>query len=121
MTVKSDTWIREKSTLPLYVLTISVLNDHKGLMGYEEKYSTQSAEELNAIIAQGTIDNSSGNGKVVTSYRELYKEEKDNFKPLISPFVDRKTSQLENGKKVPSFGLSSYGLGWLLSFWEFLF
>ena len=111
MSVKPDSWIRAKSTLPKFILTSRMPMNGKGNSRIVESASHLTETELEALIVDASLL------KLVSepvwpqpiSYRELTQEEKDNFKPLISPFVEKKTNHLASGKKVPSFGLSSYG------------
>lgn len=107
--LKSDNWIQKKSTLPTFVLQkqdLPIQEDPSVEVHKYDVFTNLSSEDIDKLIVLGQT---SLIGNIVIGYRELTQEEKLFLKPLIYPFVGKKTSTLENGQKVPSFGLSSYG------------
>ena len=122
MSIKSDKWITRQCTEPKHVTVgerdmtdLSVLRARE-VDSFSYETSDKLAAELNALEAGG-VRSSLG----LRRYRNLTQQERDSFKPMISPFCqtqvrtkerpDHDPRNFENpiSEKIISYGLSSYG------------
>ncbi len=117
MSILADHQIRQLCTVPSFVITTNVpqpvINGNYVYPKEVESFTYASENVLKEEIKQvyssinGLFDKKHLIG--ITDYRLLTQEEKDNFKPMISPFVDGQVRVDEQGNKVISYGLSSSG------------
>lgn len=117
MTILADHEIRELCTTPTFVIKTNLpqpITNGKYIYPKEVESFTYASEDLLKEEIKNTY--SGINGLIdkkqligITDYRPLTQEEKDNFKPMISPFVDGQVRVDEKGNKVISYGLGSYG------------
>ena len=115
MTILCDSQIKELCTLPTFVITTNVPQPSRGfaftLPKPVESFSYLSEDEIKASIA-ANFSNGMSRTEMITGivdYRLLTEEEINNFKPMISPFVNGQVRVDDNGNKVISYGLSSFG------------
>ena len=93
MTLLADSQIRNLCTPPNFVITTNVPgnNPNHGVYNFPSQIETFSYLTENEIKFKIRMSNAALHGQNtigVVSYRSLTKEELDNFKPMISPFVD---------------------------------
>ena len=99
MSIKSDRWITGQSVMPTHV-------DNNGKYHHIDETTSAGAEFLKIGFIVGL--------------RELTEEEKDNWKPMIEPFVSKQIRKklvkhvgMEDGERAEeaeiSYGVSSYG------------
>lgn len=117
MTILADNQIKQLSTLPTFVITTNVPQPSRGfaftLPMPVESFSYLSEDEIKEKLELIKSDFSGLNNKErtfgIVDYRPLTQEEIDNFKPMISPYSEVSVKHTESGKKIPSWGSSSYG------------
>lgn len=103
--IKSDNWLRCQSEKPTHVI-------HRALGGVEYA-SAPFSRAQSAIMATQDLMQGINNSNVAGNFhfdtmRPITEEELANWKPMIEPFTNRCVRE-EEGKKIISYGLSSYG------------
>lgn len=105
MTIKSDKWIKKMCNPPIGMVLFRS-RDGRGSLHFRRWYYAHTKEvfsngESTILIESKTFEEGIYNlKKRIIGIPE--------WKPMITPFVDRGVSE-ENGKKVLSYGLTSYG------------
>lgn len=95
MSIKSDKWIRKMSAMPSYAL---FKEGHLvKVLGSDEALYISKQIELGLIREPYSI--SEATPEIISKF---------NFKPMIAPFENNQVREVD-GKKVISYGLSSYG------------
>jgi len=115
MSILADHQIRQLCTLPTFVIQTNIPQQSNGGMSFIlprpfGSFSYLSEEEIKEQISNNLKnhqDKAFASG--IVDYRPLTQEEKDSFKPMISPFMDKQVRIDEQGNKVISYGLGSYG------------
>ncbi len=117
MSILADHQIRQLCTTPTFVITTNLPQPiTNGSFIYPkavESFTYASEEVIKGEMKKsiegvmGLIDKKQLIG--IIDYRPLTQEEKDNFKPMISPFIDGQVRVDEQGNKVISYGNSSFG------------
>lgn len=119
MSILADHQIRQLCTLPTFVITTNIPRSTSlGIYNYPkpvDSFSYLSENEIKAEITK--VRSHYNNGMLIdekilvgiVKYRPLTQEEKDSFKPMISPYSEVSVKVSEDGKKIPSWGSSSYG------------
>ena len=117
MTIMSDKWIKSKSTNATHCLTMIIGRTYRDIYINEEnsKYKCGfSFEEIYKISNETTQEKLHSLSKhfkampLIAEFRELNESERRKHS-LINPFINQSFSIHEDGTKVPSYGLSSYG------------
>lgn len=115
MTILCDSEIKELCTLPTFMVLTNIPQSNSGGFSFVlpksfGSFSYLTEEEIQKEIAKNLTNHQD---KVFASgivdYRHLTQEEIDGFKPMISPYSDISVNMTDNGKKIPSWGSSSYG------------
>lgn len=112
MSILSDIEIEELCTIPKFAVTSMVPSRpsprHDVYMLPQEVITYEHLSEETLKMA---IRNNQHSDVGVKSYRELTDEEKNTFadKAMLSPFVAHQVRVDENGNKLISYGLSSFG------------
>jgi dCTP deaminase len=134
MTIRPDHWIREKCTMPTFVIsqTLPIYDKKNSLKLTYKKLDTfvhLTEEEAKNIVdgsnySPTSISIPSADGSNVNpyaaSYRQLTDEEKAAFEPMIAPFTNGQvryvsdpfpssTGEDDSPRKIVSYGLSSFG------------
>ena len=103
MTAMSDIWIKERCTgATHYIRTIT----SRGPVGY--MLNSENAKEKTGFTLEELMDPIVQKPFVMDVYKEFTPEEQREFN-MITPFVGHSVNKDEEGKKIPSYGLSSYG------------
>lgn len=105
--ILSDKEIRELCTPPKFVITTVVPGIGPNPSVFYQPYPVDSFSYMTEEEIKAKINYMTDIG--LKSYRPLTQEEIDNFKPMISPYSDVSVKYTEDGKKIPSWGSSSYG------------
>lgn len=118
MSILSDTEIKHLCLPPTFVITEKVHDYHQGSISMypktvesftylsEEEIMVQMQDRLKPTAGRRMYDQHSLG---VVSYRKLTETELSEFKPMISPYSDVSVKLTPEGKKIPSWGSSSYG------------
>lgn len=119
MSILTDKEIIELCTPPSFITITNVPTPSTpGSMVFQyprpvESYSRMSAAEIEEQIKNNLLTHGYHQDPMraigIVSYRELTEEEKAAFRPMISPFSPVSVKQTPTGKKIPSWGSSSYG------------
>lgn len=118
MSILSDTEIKHLCLPPTFVVTEKVHDYHQGSVSMYPKtvetFSYLSEEEI-MLKMQDRLKPTAGRRMYdqhslgVVSYRKLTETELSDFKPMISPYSSESVKTTPEGKKIPSWGSSSYG------------
>lgn len=110
MTIKSDKWIRNQCVPPTHILKHAT-----GGVEYASQPFTNvqiSHLQQNKLLCELGVSNEPNKVdrevELFTEFREITKKEILNWKPMIEPFVSTSVRQ-DQGKKILSYGLSSFG------------
>lgn len=114
MSILADSQIRELSVPPTFVITTNIPQQGNQfiyiLPKSTESFTHLAEEELKQIINNNIKFNLKTEHIVgIVNYRKLTEEEHAQFKPMISPYSEVSVKTLPDGKKIPSWGSSSYG------------
>lgn len=114
--ILADSEIKKLCTAPKFVITTKIPNVQQSPNGVHylpvtvDSFSYLTEEEINDEIGKTRKSNIIYMEQLgIVNYRPLTKEELDNFKPMVSPYSEKSVKTLPNGKKIPSWGSSSYG------------
>lgn len=105
MSVKSDNWIRAQCQTPTHILKHAL----GGIEYASEPFTRLQLEVLNSnkLMSELTIPYDSI-GNTYSRLTRITEEELKNWKPIITPFASENVRE-ENGRRILSYGVSSYG------------
>lgn len=109
MTILSDIEINELCTLPKFVVTAKVHSSQPNdadifILPTTKTYFSYESEN----VIKGKYKSQFSDVGII-HHRGLTDEEKANYPLMIKPFSDKQVRQTENGNKIISYGLSSFG------------
>lgn len=110
MTIKSDKWIRAQCEQPTHIVKLATGGTEYASEPFTntQAFLQQHNDTLNELLISNRKSPSNSEVVEFTEIRPLTLKEQTLWKPMIEPFVNGSVRE-ENGKKILSYGLSSFG------------